>query len=74
MNVNQVYAILNSVAKQIYGSDDVNITNLQGIISLGNDVLSSDTTKDKFLNTLVDRIGKTIVSTRPNHHNPDLIL
>lgn len=74
MNVNQVYTILNSVAKQIYGSDDVNITNLQGIISLGNDVLSSDTTKDKFLNTLVDRIGKTIVSTRAYSSNvADLI-
>lgn len=37
---------------------------MQGIVSLGNDVLSSDTTKDNFLNVLVDRIGKTIISQR----------
>ena len=64
MNVNQVYSIVNNVAAQMYGDTAVRVTDMQGIISLGKDVLSSDTTKDKFLNILVDRIGKTIISQR----------
>ena len=64
MNVNQVYNIVNNVAAQMYGDTAVRVTDMQGIISLGHDVLSSDTTKDKFLNILVDRIGKTIISQR----------
>lgn len=64
MNVNQVYSIVNNVAAQMYGDNAVRVTDMQGIISLGKDVLSSDTTKDKFLNVLVDRIGKTIISQR----------
>ena len=64
MNVNQVYSIVNNVAAQMYGDTAVRVTDMQGIISLGHDVLSSDTTKDKFLNILVDRIGKTIISQR----------
>ena len=64
MKVNQVYKVLNSVGEQIYGESYVKVTDLQGLISLGNDVLSSDSTKEPFLNTLVDRIGKTIISQR----------
>lgn len=64
MNVKQVYSIINSVSSQMYGDQAVQVTDLQGIVSLGDDVLSSDTTKDTFLNVLVDRIGKTIISQR----------
>ena len=64
MTVNQVYKIVNSVASQMYDDNAPEVTNLTGLISLGNDIMSSGTDKDAFLNTLVDRIGRTIISQR----------
>lgn len=65
MTVNQVYTIVNAVNTQMFGAGAVAVTDLTGLIQLGNTVLSSATNKDKFLDTLVDRIGKTIISSRP---------
>lgn len=75
MEVKQVYSILNSVVKEMNGLQDLTLTNLQGIISLGDHVINSgdDASKDDFLNTLVDRIGKTIVSNRA-YSAPDMSL
>lgn len=64
MDIKQVYAIVNDVAEQMYGNSDLQVVDLNGLVSLGNDVVSSASTKDKFLNILVDRIGKTIISQR----------
>lgn len=64
MNVKQVYAILNDVAKTAMGDKAISIQSTKDIVSLGAEVLNSTTTTDKFLNTLVDRIGRTIVSNR----------
>ena len=64
MTVNQIYDIVNSVAAQMYGDKAVQITDVKGLIALGDNVLSSETDKDAFLNTLVDRIGRTIISQR----------
>lgn len=64
MNVKQVYKILNAVAKASFGDDAINIVDSKDLVSLGNEVLSSSTNTDKFLNVLVDRIGRTIVSNR----------
>lgn len=69
MNVKQVYAILNDVAKSALGEGAINITDTNGIVSLGKEVLNSGSTVDKFLNTLVDRIGRTIISTRAYNAN-----
>lgn len=66
-NVNQISALLNSVTAQAYGSSPIVVSDLSGLISLGDFVLNSgnDDSKDKFLNTLVDRIGRVIISMRP---------
>ncbi len=64
MQITQVYNTVNTVAKQMYGDSAVEVTDVQGLISLGNDVLSSQTSKDNFLDTLVDLIGRTIISQR----------
>lgn len=65
MTINQVYTILNSVIEQMQGESAVAITDLTGIIQLGKTVIADAVTKDNFLATLVDRIGKTIISQRP---------
>lgn len=60
----QIYDIVNSVTSQALGRTDLTVVNDQGLIALGNTVLSSSTYTDDFINTLVKRIGKTIVSFR----------
>ena len=58
---NQIYELLNDTAAQVYGSDAVETLDLEGMLSLRDTVLGSGT--DKFLNVLVDRIGKTVIRT-----------
>ena len=61
MKVNQIYSILNDINDQHWGESGVTVTDLTGLISMGETVLSSDNNMDKFISSLVDRIGKTVV-------------
>lgn len=63
MVVNQVYELLNSISKQAYGENTHEVLNVSDLVSLGDTVLSSQDNKDLFLNTLIDRIGRTILRT-----------
>lgn len=63
-NVNQLYTMLNVVANEALGGSATTVQDTTSMVSLGNDVLSSETSVDKFVGTLMDRIGKTIVSSR----------
>lgn len=63
-NINQIYSIVNSVASQSMGSAAISAVDASSFIALGNSVLSSQTSTNAYLNTLVDRIGKTIFSIR----------
>lgn len=74
MKVNQISALLNSVVSQAMGDTALVSTDLTGLVALGNSVLSSDTTKDRFLDTLVDRIGRTILSVRNYNRDEDGII
>ena len=62
--VNQIYSIINDVAKQTFGESAVNVTDTSKLVALGDTVLSSDTNTDKFTHALVDRIGRTVFSVR----------
>lgn len=64
MNTNQIYTIVNEVNKEAFGSKDIDVVDAQGLVSLGDAVLSSTTNTEAFLNTLVQRIGRTIISFR----------
>lgn len=64
MTTEQIYALVNSVNQQAFGSTALAVTDLQGLISLGNTVLSSSSNTECFLNTLAQRIGQTIVRYR----------
>ena len=68
MKVTQIYSILNGISSQLYGTDAISVTDLSGMIALGDAVLSSDTDKENFTDTLVDRIGKTLMGNRK--YNP----
>lgn len=63
-SVEQIYTIINDVAKQTLGETAVSAVDTASFISLGDAVLSSAESTDSFLNTLLDRIGKTVYSVR----------
>lgn len=56
----QIYAIVNSVVSQAIGGATLTATDTASLVSLGNEVLSTNTNKELFFNALCDRIGKTI--------------
>lgn len=64
METNQIYSLVNSVVSQALGTEGLTVTDEQGLISLGNVILSSNTNTEPFLNTLVQRIAYTIISYR----------
>lgn len=66
MNVKQINTIVNSVVNQMNGTADVTSTDLTDVVQLGTELLqpANKSRLDNFLNTLVDRIGKTIISAR----------
>lgn len=64
MNTQQIYTLVNAVNSQAYGASALAVVDTQGLISLGNVVLSSTQNTESFLNTLVQRIGRTIISSR----------
>lgn len=64
MAVKQIYDIVNSVNKQTMGLTDISVVDEQGLISLGQTVLTTNGLADTWLNSLAQRIGKTIISFR----------
>lgn len=64
MAVKQIYNIVNSVNKQTMGLTDLTVVDEQGLISLGQTVLTTNGLADTWLNSLAQRIGRTIISFR----------
>lgn len=63
MNVNQIYPLINDINDQMWGKDAVDVHDLSGLISLGQQFSGDLAGADKFLGKLVDRIGKTVLRT-----------
>lgn len=64
MAVTQIYDIVNSVNSQTMGITDLTVVDEQGLISLGQTVLTTNGLADTWLNSLAQRIGRTIISFR----------
>lgn len=64
MNTNQIYSIVNSAVNQAIGDSAITAIDTQSLISLGNVVLDSSANTEAFLNTLAQRIGRTIYRFR----------
>ena len=64
MDTTQIYAIVNEIASQAMGEKALAAVDAQGLIAMGNTVLSSSGNTEPFLNTLLQRIGRTIFSSR----------
>lgn len=61
---NQIYTMVNDATAQMYGSEAITVKDTSSLVSLGEKVLSSETDKDVFFKTLVDRIARTMVAIR----------
>lgn len=64
MTTEQIYTLVNEVNAEAFGENALAIVDTSSLISLGKTVLSSSTNTEAFLNTLVQRIGRTILRFR----------
>lgn len=64
MDTTQIYGILNDIVAQGIGANGFTSVNAENLISLGDAVLTSQSTTEAFLNALAMRIGKTIIRFR----------
>lgn len=64
MNVKQIYEIVNSITKEVLGSEAVVNEDLSNIVDIGTDVINAEAV-DNYVKKLVDRIGKVIFVDRP---------
>ena len=75
MDTNQIYELVNSTVAQAIGRADVTRLDTEGLISVGNVVLSSSANTEAFLNTLAQRIGRTIYRFREyNNKFKDMVI
>ena len=64
MTTEQIYTLVNEVNAEAFGSNALSVVDTSSLISLGNTVLLSSTNTEAFLNTLAQRIGRTILRFR----------
>lgn len=63
MKVNQIYSLINSINREMWGKEATSVKDLSGLISLGKNLTINEDATDAYLNKLVDRIGKTVIRT-----------
>lgn len=64
LKTEQLAAVINSVTEQTLGRGDLAITDSKSVVALGEKIFSSSDITSNFMNTLVMRIGRTIMSYR----------
>lgn len=64
MTTEQIYTLVNEVNAEAFGANALSVVDTSSLISLGTTVLSSSTNTEAFLNTLAQRIGRTILRFR----------
>lgn len=65
MTTNQIYDLVNAVAGEGLGTEgNLVVTNNETLVAFGSTILSSRNNTEAFLNTLIQRVGKTIFSYR----------
>lgn len=63
MTINQIYQLVNAVSHEAFGETSLVAHDLQGLISMGQELsdFGQGSRSDIFLNTLVDRIARTVI-------------
>lgn len=71
----QAANLVNATAAELWGKNAPAVKSLTDLVSLGDMVFSSTTNKELFLNTLVDKIKRTVIRTLDNSVDlPNLLL
>ena len=65
METNQIYGIVNDAAQQTMGESAIQAIDTSSLVAMGNAILSSSTYTECFIDSLVQRIGRTMISYRP---------
>lgn len=75
MDTTQIYSIVNDCAEQAIGKEALASIDTKNLVALGSVVLSSSSNTECFLNTLAQRIGRTIYRFRDyNNKFADMIV
>lgn len=69
MDVKQLAAVANELTAQIVGVNPISGVNTGEWVSLGDQILSSETNRDTFFNTLADKFARIIIQNRA--YSPD---
>lgn len=64
MEVKQIYALINSVSKEVLGNSELVSEDLTGLVDLGNEVFNQNAV-DNYVKSLVNHIGKVVFVNRP---------
>ena len=64
MTTDQIYSLVNSAAAQAIGSSALSAQDTSTLVALGNTILDSSVNTEAFLNTLAQRIGRTVLRFR----------
>lgn len=64
MEVKQIFTLINSVSKEVLGSEELVSEDLTGLVDLGNEVFNQNAV-DNYVKSLVNHIGKVVFVNRP---------
>ena len=64
MEVKQIYTLMNSVSKEVLGTEELVSEDLTGLVDLGNEVFNQNAV-DNYVKSLVNHIGKVVFVNRP---------
>jgi len=64
MEVKQLYELVNSATKEILGEENLLKEDLSNLVTIGTEILSVSGNKDRYVDALVNRIGKVIFVNR----------
>lgn len=64
METDQIYTLVNDVGKQTMGETAITVVDGTTLVTLGKSVLSSTTNVENFANTLIQKVGRSIISFR----------
>ena len=64
MEVTQIYSLVNDLIAEGVGAQDITVKSIDGLVSFGESVLSSEGQTDAFYQKLTDLIGRTYIKYR----------
>ena len=65
MEVKQIYDLVNPITEEITGESNLLKEDLSGVVQVGQTIQNFDGWQNKFVNALIDRIGRTVFVNRP---------